>query len=151
MSFHFEDDLEPLVLESLKIHEVWIIYADELLKWGEFIKAKDFILESYMHARILKDQDNYAWSLMMLSSIAFLEGESAQALRCDMQCHQYVKSMKLVENAIEHTFNLLLTFNKIDDCLQLINPALNMLENIFDKQLKMVTQTQTQNNAKALS
>lgn len=55
VSFHFEDDLEAVVLESLKIHEVWIMYADELLKWGEFIKAKDFILETYLHSRILKD------------------------------------------------------------------------------------------------
>lgn len=77
VSFHFEEDLDPLVLESLKIHEVWILYADELLKWGDFISAKDFILETYLHARILKDQDNYAWALMMLSTIAFLEGESA--------------------------------------------------------------------------
>lgn len=56
---------------------MWILYADELMKWGEFVKAKEYILESYLHSRILKDQDNYAWSLMMLSTIAFLEGESA--------------------------------------------------------------------------
>ena len=55
VNFHFEDDLEPLVLESLKIHEIWVLYADELLRWGEFIRAKDYILESYLHARILKD------------------------------------------------------------------------------------------------
>ncbi len=112
---------------------MWILYADELLKWGEFVKAKEYILEAYLHSRILKDQDNYAWSLLMLSTIAFLEGESAQALRCDMQCHQYVKDMKLVENAIEHTFNLLLHFNKIDDCLALINPSLDMLTSLFDR------------------
>jgi hypothetical protein len=50
-----EDDQEPLVLESIKIHEVWILYADELLKWGEYIKAKDFIIETNLHSRILKD------------------------------------------------------------------------------------------------
>lgn len=34
-----------------------------------------------------------------------------------MQCHQYVKSMRLLENAIEHTFNLLMHFDKIEDAL----------------------------------
>lgn len=41
--------------------------------------------------------------------------------------------MRLVENAIEHTFNLLMTFNKLDDCVSLINPALEMLGSIYDK------------------
>lgn len=47
--------MEPKVLESIRIHEVWIQYAEELLKWGEFIKAKEFIMEANLHARILKD------------------------------------------------------------------------------------------------
>lgn len=41
--------------------------------------------------------------------------------------------MRVVENAIEHTFNLLLHYNKVDDCLNLINPAIIMLTNIYDK------------------
>jgi len=40
----------------------------------------------------------------------------------------------LVENAIEHTFNLLMSFNKLDDCLALINPSLDMLNSIHEKQ-----------------
>ena len=108
VAFNFEDDKEPLVLEQIKIHEVWVSYAEELLKWGEFVKAKEFILEVNIHARILKDQEVYSQSLMMLSTIAFLEGESASALRCDMLCHTYAKSMTTVERAIEHTFDLLI-------------------------------------------
>ena len=53
-------ELEPVVLESIRIHEVWLQYAQELLKWGEYIRAKDFIIEANLHARILKDQDSYA-------------------------------------------------------------------------------------------
>ena len=41
--------------------------------------------------------------------------------------------MKLVENAVEHTFNLLMTYNKMDDCMALINPALDMLGNIHER------------------
>lgn len=77
-------------------------------------------METHLHARILKDQDNYAMSLQLLSSIAYLEGESASALRCDMLCHQYAKNMGLVEDAIEHTFDLMLKFNKVQDCVNLI-------------------------------
>jgi hypothetical protein len=64
-----------------------LLYAEELLKWGEFIRAKDFILETNIHARILKDQELYSQSLLLLSTIAFLEGESASALKCDMLSH----------------------------------------------------------------
>ena len=55
VAFTFEESSEPQVLEQIKIHEMWIMYAEELLKWGEFVKAKEFILEVNIHARILKD------------------------------------------------------------------------------------------------
>lgn len=78
---------DPLVIESIRIHEIWILYAEELLKWGEFITAKPFILEANLHSRILKDQNIYSKSLLYLSTIAYLEGESASSLRCDMLSH----------------------------------------------------------------
>jgi len=55
VAFPFEEDKEPVVLEQIKIHEMWIQYAEELLRWGEFVKAKEFILEVSIHSRILKD------------------------------------------------------------------------------------------------
>jgi len=58
--------------------------AEELLKWGDFARAKELLIEVNLHSRILKDQDNYAKSLHHLSQIAFLEGESASALRLAM-------------------------------------------------------------------
>jgi len=69
---------------------------------------------------------------MILSTIAFLEGESASALRCDMLCHTYAKSMVTVEKAIEHTFDLLLHFNKLGDCRELIDPSIKMLSNLYE-------------------
>lgn len=35
---HFlrEDAMEPLVIESIRIHEAWSVLAEELIKWGEF-------------------------------------------------------------------------------------------------------------------
>lgn len=131
VAFTFEDDKEPFVLEQVKVYEVWLNYAEELLRWGEFVKAKEFILEVNIHSRILKDQDIYSQSLMMLSTIAFLEGESASALRCDMLCHTYAKSMANVERAIEHTFDLLLHFGKLDDCRTLIDPSIKMLAGLY--------------------
>ena len=133
VAFPYEDEQEPLVLEQIKIHEIWIQYAEELLKWGEFVRAKEFILETNIHSRILKDQEIYAQSLMMLSTIAFLEGESASALRCDMLCHSYAKNMPTVEKAIEHTFDLLLYFQKLDDCRSLIDPSIKMLKGLYEQ------------------
>lgn len=34
---------------------MWLLYAEELMKWGEFVKAKEYMLEVNIHARILKD------------------------------------------------------------------------------------------------
>jgi hypothetical protein len=133
VAFNFEDDKEPMVLEQIKIHEMWLAYAEELLKWGEFVRAKDFILEVNIHARILKDQESYAQSLMLLSTIAFLEGESASALRCDMLCHSYAKALPTVERGIEHTFDLLMQFNKLEDCRTLVDPSIKMLQQLYDQ------------------
>lgn len=60
VNFEFEDEKEPFVLEQIKIHQTWIQYAEELLKWGEFVKAKEFIIEVNIHSRILKDQEIYS-------------------------------------------------------------------------------------------
>jgi hypothetical protein len=68
---------EPLVIETVKIHEAWATLGEELLKWGEFKRSKDLVTESALHSRILKDADCYSRSLLTLSSIAFVEGSSA--------------------------------------------------------------------------
>lgn len=70
---------------------------------------------------------------MLLSTIAFLEGESASALRCDMLCHNYAKGMVTVERAVEHTFDLLMQFNKLDDCRTLVDPTIKMLAQLYDQ------------------
>jgi len=150
--FTIESEAEPLVLESLSVHEVWLNYAEELLKWGEFIEAKPLIVEVNLHARILKDQDNYSRSLMLLSTIAYLEGESASALRCDMLCHQYAKGVELVEQAIEHTFDLLLLFNKLEDAATLINNSIDMALSLREKHSNQQALNNTSNqNARSVT
>lgn len=37
VAFTYEVDLDPLVLENLRIHEIWVLYAEELILWGEYI------------------------------------------------------------------------------------------------------------------
>ena len=75
---------DPVVLETVFLHEVWLMLAEEQLKWGDYVKAKTLVKESYLHARILKDQNSYALALRLLSQIAYIEGESASSLRLDM-------------------------------------------------------------------
>jgi hypothetical protein len=43
--------------------------AEELLKWGEFLRANKLAKEANLHARILKDQDVFARSLHLLGQI----------------------------------------------------------------------------------
>jgi len=85
--------MEPLVVESVRIHEAWCVLAEELIKWGEFSRAKDLATEASLHARILKDADCYAKTLLSLSNIAFVEGSSAQALKIAMMSHAAVRDM----------------------------------------------------------
>ena len=49
-----------------------------------------------MHSRILKDQSNYVKSLLLLSSIAYIEGESGSALKLGMLAQQYTDSVDLM-------------------------------------------------------
>lgn len=68
------------------MHEAWLLYSEELIKWGDFSKAKDMAKECNLHARILKDQDSYTRSLLVLQTVAYLEGDSAGSLRIAMLC-----------------------------------------------------------------
>lgn len=51
--------------------------AEELLKWGEFARAKNLAMEAGLHAGILKDADSYTKAMLVLASVAFVEGSSA--------------------------------------------------------------------------
>jgi hypothetical protein len=62
-----------------------------------------------------------------LSTIAYLEGESGSALKLDMLCHNYAQDMGFVEKAIIHTNDLLIEFDKIEDCRVLLDGSIDML------------------------
>ena len=53
--FHAPEEGVPMVLEQIRIHESWLALAEELIKWGDYVKAKDLLKEVNLHARILKD------------------------------------------------------------------------------------------------
>ena len=65
-----------------------------------------------------------------MSTIAYLEGESGSALKLDMLCHQYASDIEFVEKAIHHTYELLIQYNKIDDCRNLLDGSIDMLNEI---------------------
>lgn len=84
--FSTELKSDPLIIESVRIHESWLELSEELLRWGEFARAKAMAKEANLHARILKDQDVFAKSLHVLGQIQYLEGDSAGSLRTAMVC-----------------------------------------------------------------
>lgn len=53
--FHAAEDNAPVVLEQIRIHESWLALAEEHVKWGNYMRAKDLLKEVNLHARILKD------------------------------------------------------------------------------------------------
>ena len=44
-----------------------------------------------------------------------------------MLCHTYAKDLEFVEKAIVHTNDLLMEFDKIDDCRKLLDGSISML------------------------
>lgn len=128
--FDAPDESAPLVLEQIRIHESWLELAEEQLKWGNFIIAKDLLQEVNIHARILKDQPSFAKALLHMSTIKYLEGESGQALKLDMMSHSYAQDLEFMEQAICHTFDLLFEFNKMQDASNLVEGSLEMLHAI---------------------
>lgn len=139
LPFSPEQRLVPHVVESIRIHESWITMAEELLKWGEFLRANKLAKEANLHARILKDQDVFARSLHLIGQIQYLEGDSVGALRTAMVCQKYAKDISLVEQTIISTFNLLFEFDKLEDCERLIDPSITMLTQIRDEKRKLET------------
>ena len=128
--FNEVEEGAPLVLEQIRIHESWLLLAEEHMRWGSYVKAKDLLKEVNLHARILKDQPSYAKSLLQLSTVAYLEGESGSALKLDMMCHNYAQDMEFIEKAIIHTNDLLINFDKIEDCKILLDGSIDMLTEI---------------------
>lgn len=128
--FEKEEEGTPFILEQRMIHNSWMILAEELLKWGHFIRAKDLLKEVNLHARILKDQRSYAKSLMLLSTVAYLEGESGSALKLDMICHKYAKDVDFMEKSIEHTHQILFEFRKLNDCHTLLDGSADLLQEL---------------------
>ena len=53
--FSTEEANEPKVIEMVRVHESWLGYAEELLRWGEFTRVKDLAKEVALHSRILQD------------------------------------------------------------------------------------------------
>ena len=47
-----------------------------------------------------------------------------------MLCHSYAQDMEFIEKAIVHTYDLLVEFDKIDDCRTLLDGSIDMLCNI---------------------
>lgn len=120
------DDQVPFVLEQVRIHESWVQLGEEHIKWGNYVTAKALLKEVNIHSRVLKDQAIYANSLLSLSTIAYLEGESGSALKLDMLSHNYAIDIEFIEKAIIHTNDLLMEFNKIDDCRALLDGSIQM-------------------------
>ena len=76
-----------------------------------------------------------------MSTIAYLEGESGSALKLDMLCHSYAQDMEFIEKAIVHTYDLLVEFDKIDDCRTLLDGSISMLNGIKNSGHKDVGDT----------
>jgi hypothetical protein len=85
--------MESRVIETVRIHDSWSLLAEELVKWGEFTRAKDLAREASMHSRILKDSDCYTRSLIVLSKLALIEGDTGSALKIAIASHLSVREM----------------------------------------------------------
>jgi len=75
---------DVLGIEKIKTHEIWKEAAKECLKFGNYLQAKELIMESMFHCRILKEQDNYAECFNLLSCIAELEGQTTSSIKLSM-------------------------------------------------------------------
>ena len=55
VAFQPESAHEPFVIDGIRVHESWVGLSEELMKWGEFTRAKVLAKEASLHASILKD------------------------------------------------------------------------------------------------
>ena len=111
----------------MRIHEAWTLLSEELLRWGEFTRAKELAKEASIHCRVLNDPNNYTRCLVVLSKLALVEGDTGSALQIALASHQSVREMQQVEQCILHTFDMLFEFQKWEDLQSLLDPMCSML------------------------
>lgn len=109
VNFPETDKKDVFGIEKVKTHEVWKEAAKECIKFGNYLQAKDLIMESMLHSRILKEQNNYAECFNVLSLIAELEGQTNSSIKLDMYCQSYAKDLQLIcksiSTALRHLVN----------------------------------------------
>lgn len=123
---------EPFGIEKVKTHEVWKEGAKELLRFGNYLQAKDLIMETMFHSRILKEQNNYAECFNLLSLIAELEGQTTSSIKMDMYCQNYAKDVKLICESVSTALRHLITAGKTEGSI-LMAKALDLFKNMKSK------------------
>ena len=128
--FLYEKNEEAHELEPLKIHEVWLIQAEEILKWGKFLEAKELLEECRLHSRILNDYHTYARTWHFLADITYIEGNFPEAITLDMQCHKFMRKIETILESVCQTSKHLLCLNKNDEIMMMLD---NTIKNIKSK------------------
>jgi len=132
VTFAEVDKRDPLGIEKIQTHEVWKEAAKELLKFGNYLQAKDLIMESMFHSRLLKEQNNYSECLHLLSRIAELEGQKASSIKLGMYCLNYAKDVKLVCASISTSLRHCISFGNTE-AQTLMEKALEHFKEIRSK------------------
>ena len=104
-------------------------------------------MEASIHSRILKDPTTYTRSLIVLSKLALVEGDTGSALKLARSSHQSVREMEQVEQCIIHTFDLLFEFQKWEDLQNLLDPMCSMLSGFRRSSEDVKTANDTNKNS----
>ena len=113
--------------------EIWKFASIECLNFGDYLTAKDLIMEASYHSKVLKEQNNYAECFNILALIAELEGDPQQAMKMDMQCQTYAKDLKLICDSINRTVKHLISLNNPNAEI-VLSQTLDMFKNLMAKQ-----------------
>eukprot|EP00743_Colponemidia_sp_Colp-15_P007862 GILK01008515.1.p1 GENE.GILK01008515.1~~GILK01008515.1.p1 ORF type:complete len:1815 (+),score=367.08 GILK01008515.1:223-5667(+) len=117
----------PFTLSTIRIHEMWLEHAKEMLHWGQLSVAKELLAECLRHSRCFQDHAAEAQSLTLLSAVATVEGDFVQSLSLQQQAQDVGTSIQFwVESAVDSA-QLLVKMDRLSEAKNVLKHAIRLL------------------------
>eukprot|EP00742_Colponemidia_sp_Colp-10_P008157 GILJ01008813.1.p1 GENE.GILJ01008813.1~~GILJ01008813.1.p1 ORF type:complete len:2651 (-),score=491.70 GILJ01008813.1:182-7681(-) len=117
----------PLVLSAIRIHEMWLEHAKEMLHWGQLAVAKELLTECLRHSQCFQDHAAEAESLTLLSTVATVEGDIVQALSLQQQAQDVGTSIQFWVDSAITSAQLLLQIDRLSEAKNVLKHAIRLL------------------------
>ena len=81
------------VLRPTSGHEIWVRQGELKLEEGDLATARSLLQRALLHSRAFEDHETEAMALHLLARLAFLQGQSAQAIQLEQDAQAFTNQV----------------------------------------------------------